>query len=224
MTVAETAGVIRSAFDPQAAPLIQEIGATNASVPWEDCGPLEAAEHSGYYMHDGHVSVSWEMGIAPRGTVRETVLGSLLQPHGRLPIKRCTMLYRPYDPAAAAKRVDEDVMAAHTNALSRSGGRVRARDRRNLHAAERTAEEEASGAGLARFGALVTVTVPGGDRPGVDDALREIEAVVQSLGQASRIRLRRSRGGQALAFLAGLPLGLVLPAHSNIPPALRDLQ
>jgi len=224
MTVAETAGLVRSAFDPNVAPLIQEIGANTAEVGWEDCGPLEAAEHRGYYVHDGHVSVSWEMGVAPRGTVRETVLGSLLQPHGRLPIKRFTMLYRPYDPGDAAKRVDEDVLAAHTNALSRRGGRVRARDRRNLQAAEKTAEEEASGAGLARFGAIVTVTVPNSDRPGVDDSLREIEAVVQSLGQASRIRLRRTLGGQALAFLAGLPLGLVLPAHSNIPQTLRDLQ
>lgn len=217
MTPAEAAGVVRSAFDPAVASLVQEVGANTADIPWDDCGPLEAREHRGYYVHDGHISVSWEMGVAPRGTVRETVLGSLLQPHGRLPIKRFTMLYRPYEPGDAAKRVDEDVMAAHTNALSRHGGRVRARDRRNVQAAEKTAEEEASGAGLARFGALVTVTAPNNDRPGVDDALREIEAVVQSLGQAARIRLRRAQGGQALAFLAGLPLGLVLPAHSNVP-------
>lgn len=222
MTVAELTGVLRSAFDPAVAALIQDIGANTADIPWAECGPLRHQEHRSFYEHDGHLSVSWEMGMAPRGKVRETVLHSLLQPHGRLPIKRFTMLYRPYEPAEAANRVDDDVLAAQTNATSRRG-RIRARDRQNVRAAERTAEEEAAGAGLTRFGAVVTITVPGGAGEHRTDALREIEAVVQSLGQAARIRLRKPHGSQAAAFIAGLPLGLVLPAHSNVPEILRDM-
>jgi hypothetical protein len=225
MTLPELSGVIRSAFDPSVAATIQEVGANNADVAWEDCGPLEAEEHRGFYTHDGHLSVSWEMGVAPRGTVRETVLESLLQPHGRLPIKRFTMHYRPFEPHEAAAKVDNDVLVAHTNAQSRGKGRMRARDLQTVRAAEKTAEEEASGAGLTRFGAVVTVTVPDGDRVGDRaETLREIEAVVQSLGQAARLRLRRPMAGQAVAFLAGLPLGLVLGAHSNVSQALRDLR
>jgi hypothetical protein len=103
----------------------------------------------------------------------------------------------------------------------------RARDNLNVRAAEKTAEEEAAGAGLTRFASVVTVTLPparSGRAAGEDGRLREIEAIVSSLGQGARIRLRKPEGGQAATFLAGLPLGLVLPAHSNVPQYLRDMQ
>jgi hypothetical protein len=225
MTVAELTGVLRGAFDPGVAPLVQSVGSKTADIPWEECGPLRADEAKTYYEHDGAVSVSWVMGQPPRGRVRETILSSLLQPHSRLPVKRFTMMYRPYDPGTAAEKVDADVNVALTNRASRKG-RYRARDNLNVRAAEKTAEEEASGAGLTRFASVVTVTLPAvtGKERDTTAALREIDAVVSSLSQGARIRLRKPQGGQAAAFLAGLPLGLVLPAHSNVPQYLRDMQ
>ncbi|MDQ6783258.1 MAG: hypothetical protein M3063_07435, partial [Actinomycetota bacterium] len=160
MTATQLAAVMRSAYDPGIAATVQEVGADEADIGWESCGPLEAEEHVGFYTHDGWTSTTWEMGIAPRGQVRETVLARLLEPHTKAPVKRVTLLYRPYDSGESAKRVDADVDVAHTN-LSSRGGRVRARDEQNLAAAKKAAAEEASGAGLTRFGLVVTVSVPG---------------------------------------------------------------
>jgi hypothetical protein len=226
MTVADLTGVLRGAFDPASAPIIQSVGSRTADIPWEECGPIRHDEEKTYYEHDGAVSVSWVMGQPPRGRVRETILASMLQPHNRLPIKRFTMMYRPYDPGQAAEKVDQDVNVALTNRASRKG-RYRARDNVNVRAAEKTAEEEAAGAGLTRFASIVTVTLPppgAGEGRDIASSLREIEAIVASLGQGARIRLRKPEGGQAATFLAGLPLGLVLPAHSNVPQYLRDMQ
>lgn len=218
MGAKELATVMRSAYDPSIAATIQETGPDASGVTWENCGPLEATEHVGYYTHDGWTSSTWEMAIAPRGQVRETVLAGLLAPHAGAPVKRVTMLYRPYDIGESAKRVDADVNIAHTNLTSRRG-RIRARDQQNFDAAKKAASEEASGAGLIRFGMLVTVSVPG---EGTDDQ-REIEAVVDTLGHTARIELRKPRYSQAAAFAAGLPLGLVLPSHSNVSQSLRDM-
>lgn len=57
---------------------------------------------------------------------------------------------------------------------------------------------------------------------GTDDQ-REIEAVVDTLGHTARIELRKPRYSQAAAFAAALPLGLVLPSHSNVSQSLRDM-
>lgn len=218
MTAAELAAVMRGAYDPDIAATIQEAGAEGSGVTWENCGPLEAEEHVGYYTHEGWTSSTWEMAIAPRGQVRETVLAGLLAPERGAPVKRVTMLYRPYDIGQSAKRVDNDVNIAHTNLTSRRG-RIRARDQQNFEAAKKAAAEEASGAGLIRFGMLVTVSLPG------DNATdqREVNATVDSLGRMARIELRKPRYSQAAAFAACLPLGLVLPAHSNVSQQLRDM-
>ena len=78
--------------------------------------------------------------------------------------------------------------------------------------------EEARGAGLTRFGMMVTATVIGADR----DTLRQVESTVDSLGTASRIVLRRLWGSQSAGFLAALPLGLVIPAHLKVPASVRE--
>ena len=42
---------------------------------------------------------------------------------------------------------------------------------------------------------------------------------VDNAATSARIRLRRATGSQAAAFIAGLPLGMVLPAHLKVPAA-----
>ena len=159
------------------------------------------------------------MSQAPRGVVYSSVLAKLLAPHPDIARKRVSLLYRPHDSARAAELVERDRRDALFNA---SGGRrrvVSARSSQQVQAAEQAAEEEARGAGLVRFGMLVTATVMGQ----ADEArLRQLGAVVDSLATSSRVVLRRAWGSQSAGFLAALPLGLVLPAHLRVPSGLRE--
>jgi hypothetical protein len=186
-------------------------------VAWADAGPVQAEERPGEYLHDGAVSVSWVMGEAPRGAVRSTILRRLLEPHPEIARKRVTLLYRPYTPSKAAELVDNDVLDAQFNATQRRN--VRARDAVNVNAAAKAAEEEALGAGLVRFASIVTATVTGDSE---QDTVSRAVSVIEHLGGASRIRLRRAWRAQAPTFTAGLPLGLVLPAHIRLPGDWRE--
>ena len=141
----------------------------------------------------------------------------MLEPHPEITRKRVTILYRPYTPSKAAELVDNDVLDAQFNATQRRT--MRARDAVNVNAAAKAAEEEAMGAGLTRFAMIVTATVlDDGERDTVSRAV----SVVEHLGGASRIRLRRAWRTQAPTFTAGLPLGLVLPAHLRLPGDWRE--
>jgi len=217
MTAAGLAKAIRVAYDPAIATALEAAGAGGDEVPWADAGPVQAEERRGEYLHDGAVSVSWVMGEAPRGAVRSSVLRRLLEPHPEITRKRVTILYRPYTPSKAAELVDNDVLDAQFNATQRRT--MRARDAVNVNAAAKAAEEEAMGAGLTRFAMIVTATVlDDGERDTVSRAV----SVVEHLGGASRIRLRRAWRTQAPTFTAGLPLGLVLPAHLRLPGDWRE--
>lgn len=214
MTATTLAAAVRTAYDPAVAQAIDEAG-DQPGVGWADAGPLTAEEHAGHYIHDSAVSVSWVMGEAPRGAVRSSILRRLLEPHREVARKRVTLLYRPYSPARAAELVDTDVLDASFNATQRKV--IRARDTQSMTAARRTAEEEATGAGLVRFGAIVTATVEGDQ-----DAVERCCSVIDHLGTSARIRLRRARRAQATTFAAGLPLGLVLPQHVTMPGEWRE--
>ena len=86
----------------------------------------------------------------------------------------------------------------------------------SVEAANRSAEEEAVGAGVVRFGMFVTATVTD------DQDLALAASVVDNLGTSARIRLRRAVGAQAATFAASLPLGLVTSAHLRVPQAMRE--
>jgi hypothetical protein len=141
-----------------------------------------------------------------------------LAPHRDISRKRVTLLYRPHDAARSAELVERDRRDA---LFAAQGGGRRGPSARNVvsvQAAEQAAREEARGAGLTRFGMMVTATVIGADR----DTLRQVESTVDSLGTASRIVLRRLWGSQSAGFLAALPLGLVIPAHLKVPASVRE--
>jgi hypothetical protein len=93
-----------------------------------------------------------------------------------------------------------------------------------LQAAAQAAAEDARGAGLVRFGAIVTATVDAHRRgTDTDDALALAEAAVEGLATTSRLVLRRAWRCQATTFLAGLPLGMLLPQHLRVPAEFKDL-
>lgn len=216
MDAARLCEVVRLAYDPAAAPLVDQAHAEgrSAELTWPEVGPMAHEAHWDYYLHDSGLSVTWSMSAAPRGSVQSSVLARLLQPHRDITRKRVTLLYRPIDPARAAAIVEADVRAAEFRATASK--KPSARDLVAVRSAAATAAEEAAGAGLVNFAMLVTATVtnPGGRR--------EAQAAVDMLAATARIRLRPVYGSQDAAFAAALPLGLSLDQHTKMPRELTE--
>ncbi|QHC68905.1 hypothetical protein GSU68_19225 (plasmid) [Rathayibacter sp. VKM Ac-2759] len=212
----EICEVIRTAYDPDAAVLIDQARAEGetADLSWTDVGPATAEAHWDSYRHDGAVSTSWTMTAPPRGVVQAGILARLLAPHRDIARKRVTLLYRPIDPARAAALVEADLNAAQFN--SSASTKPTARSTLSTRSAQATAAEEAAGAGLMNFGLIVTATTMQRTQE------PEARAAVDSLTSAARLRMRPAFGSQDSAFAAALPLGLVLPRHLRIPNEVRE--
>jgi len=216
MDAEELCEVIRVAYDPAAAVLIDEAHAAGDPVElsWADVGPTAAEATWAGYRHDSGWSRTWAMTSAPRGLVQAGVLARLLAPHRDVARKRVTLLYQPVDPARTAALVESDQRAAEFQATNRR--RTAARDSLGVRAAAATAAEEASGAGLVNFGMLVTATV-------IDpEQARDATAAIDNLAATARVRLRPVYGSQDSAFAAALPLGLNLAKHVTVPDLLRE--
>lgn len=216
MSAQELCEVVRIAYDPPAALIIDEAHAAGSpvSLTWDEVGPTATQASWDDYRHDSAFSASWTMTGAPRGSVNSSVLSRLLAPHGDIDRKRVSLLYRPMDSAKAATIVERDQNNA--NVRITSGTRPTARALVDARSAVQTAQEEAQGAGLVNFGMVVTATVT--DKERLPDAIAAIE---QTSGTA-RVLLRRAYGSQDTAFAASLPLGLVLPKHSMLPSEIKD--
>jgi hypothetical protein len=216
VTAQELCEVVRTAYDPRAARLLEAAYAAGErpELSWNDAGPSATQATWDSYRHEGAVSVSWSMTQAPRGEVFSSVLAKLLAPHTDVDRKRVTLLYRPIDPARAATIVENDKRNADFRATSSHTPSARAQ--RDQRAAAATAQEEARGAGLVNFGMVVTATVMSTDR------LPDASAAIDTLSATARIQLRPVYGSQDSAFAAGLPLGLVLPRHLKIPDEIRQ--
>ncbi|CAN7552424.1 hypothetical protein LJR013_003949 [Pseudarthrobacter oxydans] len=216
MSAQELCEVIRIAYDPPAALIIDEAHAAGSPVAltWGEVGPTATQAGWDEYRHDSAFSVSWTMTGAPRGSVNSSVFSRLLAPHGDVDRKRVSLLYRPMDSARAAAVVERDQNNA--NVRITSGNRPSARALVDARSAAQTAQEEAQGAGLVNFGMVVTATVT--DVARLPDAVAAIE---QTSGTA-RVLLRRAYGSQDTAFAASLPLGLVLPRHILLPSEIRE--
>jgi hypothetical protein len=216
LSAQELCETIRVAYDPAAAPLIDEARAAgeDPELSWTDVGPAAAEARWDSYRHDSAVSTSWTMTSPPRGVVQSGILARLLAPHRDIARKRVTLLYRPIDPARAAAIVEADLNAANFN--STASTKPTARSTLSTRSAQATAAEEASGAGLLNFGLIVTATTT--DRVKEADA----RAAIDSLTAAARLRMRPAYGSQDTAFAGALPLGLVLPRHLRMPNELRE--
>ena len=223
MTVGEVAETVRVAYDPAAAALLDRAHAQTPPgtpelrplVAWEDAGPVAQVEAWDHLRHDSGASITWQMVDAPHGAVTSGVLEQLLEADEHLARKRVTLIYRPHDPASAARVADADVRTAVGRASLRQG-EGRATESLSLASARQSAAEQAVGAGLVRFSMLVTATV---DDPSKLAAAAE---VIDQLGPACQIRLRRCYFSQAAAFTAALGVGVVLPKHVAVPDVIRD--
>ncbi|MBC7630544.1 MAG: hypothetical protein H7290_03560 [Flavobacterium sp.] len=208
--------IVRVAYDPAAATLIDDVHASGHSpkLSWNDIGPAATQTGWDHYRHDGAFSRTWEMTSAPRGEVFSSVLTRLLSPHGDIDRKRVTIIYRPLDSAKAAHTVETD----KRNADFRIGSsnRPSARALTSARSAASTAAEEAKGAGLVDFGILITATVTDADR------MPDARAAIDNLAATARLIIRPVYGSQDSAFAACLPLGLVLQSHLRIPVEIRD--
>ena len=182
-------------------------------LDWRDVGPAATEARWASYRHDGATSVTWSMTAAPRGAVQSSVLHRLLLPHRDIARKRVTLLYQPMPAATAARTVEADKRNADFRV--KSADRPSARALREKAAADKTAEDEAGGHGLVSFGMLVTATSLTGED------LADVEAAVENLAAAARIVVRPVYGSQDSAFVAALPLGLVLPKHLKVPAEIR---
>jgi len=216
MTIEEIATACRVAYDPAAHPIVENLGTAESGVTFDDCGPKAAYEYDTYYRHDSGASVSWEMGQAPRGFVTSSVLADLLAPHPEIARKRVTLLYRMHEPGEAARVVEQD----YRDAVFTKGGTkgLQAEASQAVRQAEKTAAEEAQGAGLARVGLVVTATVLD------EEHVAQATALVEDLGLSARLALRLATGSQASTFAAGLPLGLVMAQHLAVPEFVRELR
>jgi hypothetical protein len=216
VTAQELCETVRIAYDPAAAVLIDEARSQGMSpeLQWTDVGPAGAQAFWDKYRHDSAWSVTWQMSQAPRGEVFSSVLSQLVAPHPDIDRKRVTMLYRPLDAATSARMVEADKRNASFRATA--SARPSARSLAEARAADRTAMEEARGAGLVNFGMVVTGTVMSAEQ------LPDMIAAIDNLGATARVLLRPAYGSQDSAFVAALPLGIVMQSHLSVPAGIRE--
>ena len=217
MTAPEIAEMVRVAYDPAAATVVEEIRAQGGDpgITWNDAGPAGQVEGWDHLRHDSAASITWQMVEPPVSAVQSRVLERLLAADEAVDRKRVTLTYRPHSPATATSIAHADVRTALGHAGARRG-ETRAAESLAVQATRQSSLEVAGGAGLTRFALLVTATVAD---PGRLGAAAE---VVSQLGAASQVRLRRCYGAQSASFAAALGVGVILPKHVAVPDLLRD--
>ncbi|GAA4788425.1 SCO6880 family protein [Streptomyces ziwulingensis] len=211
------AEVVRVAYDPAVAGDVLDARAQHGGtgLDWDDAGPTATLETANAYLHDSGVSRTWMLTLAPRGTVRANVLHGLLEATAGTRRKRVALLYRPIDPATSARIVEADRRSAQFMATSRRG-MVQARAANEVSAAEQTAVEEATGAGLVEFSLMVTVTVD--SEADLDDA----NASVRNQLAGARLLMRPADRMQAAAFSCTLPTGILPWEYTLVPRELKE--
>ena len=124
-----------------------------------------------------------------------------------------TILYRPIPSSESASLVESDINNAAFAGSQKQ--RISARQEQRLAYAKKAAQEEAQGAGLVRFGMIITATTA------TSDDFPRLDKIIPSMANAARLRIRPALGNQAVAFQAGLPLGVVLAEHSLLDDKMR---
>lgn len=206
----------RVAFDPSVAADVEKARATGGTgLTWDECGPVSAVSARDHYAHDGSVSMSMVM-VEPPAVFYTLQLKELLNPSPRVPRKRVAMLYRPLDPGMSAQLAEWRVTSATSDATSDRRRGTSARKKAALVSAQQNARDEAEGSPFVRVGCIITGTVE-------DHAdLPEVHATLLNLAQQAKLKFRPAWGMHDVAFVASMPLGLVLPDRVAIPAVLRE--
>lgn len=205
----------RAAYDPTTATAIEEMQQTEegTGLTWMDAGPSFAFDGFDHYRHDRVFSRTWTMYGEPRGTFTSNALDRLLEPSEGALRKRVTLLYRPIPADKTTDVVDQETKDA---IFAGSQVRMSARAKQRQAYALKSAEEEALGAGMTRFGLIITVTTD------QQEKLRRFNTTVPGMLSNAKLKVRIALANQAVAFQAGLPLGMVLPDHMVIPEEVRE--
>jgi hypothetical protein len=165
-----------------------------------------------YFTDNGATHVTWVVSNVPAGEVQEDNLAALLEPNMRVPRKRIQIKYIPMDRGTAIRTGNDDVKKAqsHANRVQTDEGAKTVRD-----AAVKTSRELSRGAGLVDYSITITATVTEGD----DEQVDEVMATVENLAAACSMDVRPVPG-QAVGFLATLPVGVITPRHQRMPAEL----
>lgn len=206
MDAQEIAEVERIAWDPSARAALDDARANGEplqALSWRDVGPIGYREEEDHLVHDGvvtTVAVMTEKG-APRRPVPPLILRRMLSPQPGMLATRVAIHYQVIPLEHASKIAMED----HKNATFNSGaktGPVSAASKLEVAAADKTAMEEASGAGMVNFGIALSATV---------QSIDELEAAKKQLrvmGNSAQIQTRIATGQQAHGFALTQPLGM----------------
>lgn len=186
---------------------------SGTGLTWTDVGPGHAVAEYEDYVHDGALSRTWVWVRPPQSAETEDILAGLLQPHHRIPHKRVSIQYRPLTPEASQAGASQGVR--ETN-FGGSVGRFGAAKARDVQFAKKAEQEESEGAVLVRASVMITVTAF--SREELEDAAQAVRQVVRR----SHLSVRVARGMSDTAFLATLPLGLVIPQFLPVPDRVRD--
>lgn len=213
MGAEEVMAFVRRSYDPSTLVNLETglFSGDGTGLEWADCGPRTQIEDKDRLVHDGAVSVTWEMRQAPKGAVTERVLQRLLEPNAALPIKRVAIIFRPHAAADATDLVDRDHRDALASLTSRTA-LASAQAKLEVQATAQSREEQARGHGLVRFGILITVT-----QPVATMDIPRVDALVRDLSTQCRLSVRRSHCWQAAAFASSLGVGVIPPEHTSIP-------
>jgi hypothetical protein len=206
---------VRTAFDPDVKKSFDELEPQQKKSDWLNVGPSFAIAKPDYYVTDSGVHKSYIMSNAPSGEVLSNVLNILLQPDKTFAKKRVTLIYRPLQYEDSAVRVQSDLVNAQFKA--NSSNRPTARQIMAVQQAEQTAAEEARGAHLINFSAVVTITLSS------EETANTANAVLMNLSAASRISLRNAVYTQESAFLSGLALGIPIEKFYSSFDMIKDM-
>ncbi|MGV0336282.1 SCO6880 family protein [Corynebacterium bovis] len=229
MTTEEVVTFVKRAYS-SASQVDMELAAAEPGghgVEWVDAGPSHAEQTLTTYVHDGAISSTWEMREPPRGYVGHQVLRPLTARNDDMPTKRVAICYRPHSGADAARLVDSDANNKTEKVKQERQYRkfARAKSEQDAAAAANARHAEAMGHGLTRFGMFVTTTVPapavGPDGQVSESRLPDTEAVMKSLAQRGRLRLRRCYASQQISFAAGLGIGVIVPNQATASALLK---
>jgi hypothetical protein len=202
VTAGGIARALRVSFDPyihgQLAALRAGGGGDelSESAAW----PAATREGWGYYVCDGALHATYEIGGWPRSDVGPAFLGPLLGPSEH--VRAVAVSFEPLDPLRSLRQAEYEITREETDRQTRRRfGQVEtARQLQTSEAARQREVELASGYAEVRLAGFVTVTAPD------PDALERACAEVVTQAGRANLELRRLYGQQAEAFTFTLPL------------------